>query len=87
MNNQTKTFNDICFQFQQNFINFFNNETSIPFLLKYYLINEIWKQILNHREQLKINYIQNNCFQTEEKSITIPIEQPKKNEKEEEQQS
>lgn len=84
MNNQKeKTFNDICFQFQQNFIDLFNNETLIPFLLKYYLINDIWKQILNHKEQLKINYTQNNYSQIKEKSITIPFKQPEKKEKEE----
>ncbi len=47
-----KTLEDICFEFQQSLIDIFNNEKNIPFLLKYYLIEEIWNNIQNHKQTI-----------------------------------
>ncbi len=33
------------FNFQRKIINTFNEETSLPFLLKYYLLKEIWEAV------------------------------------------
>lgn len=38
-------FNEICFKFQQEIVDIFNKEQNIPFLLKYYLIKDIWDNI------------------------------------------
>ena len=40
-----KTFEETCYNFQKNIIETFNNEKNIPFLLKYYLLKEIWEDI------------------------------------------
>ena len=40
-----KTFEEACYSFQKNIIETFNNEKNIPFLLKYYLLKEIWEDI------------------------------------------
>lgn len=42
---KNKTLEEICFEFQQKFLNIFNEEQKIPFLLKYYLTKEIWESI------------------------------------------
>lgn len=55
--------NLICKDFQGEIVNIFNNQTRIPFILKYYLIKQIWERI----EQKKI---ENDCaitaFQSQE---------------------
>ena len=33
------------FNFQRKIVNTFNEETSLPFLLKYYLLKEIWETV------------------------------------------
>lgn len=38
-------FNEICYNFQKQFIDIFNEEENIPFLLKYYLLKQIWEKI------------------------------------------
>ena len=43
--NDNKTFEEICYSFQKEMIETFNNENDIPFLLKYYLLKEIWEDI------------------------------------------
>lgn len=43
--NDNKTFEEICYSFQKKIIETFNNENDIPFLLKYYLLKEIWEDI------------------------------------------
>lgn len=43
--------NDVCYLFQKNIISIFNDQQRIPFLLKYYLIKDIWDNI----EQSKLN--------------------------------
>lgn len=41
----------ICYNFQKEIINIFNNQEKIPFILKYYLFKEVWETI----EQTKIS--------------------------------
>ena len=52
MEEEKKSFEDICFEFQQNLVNIFNDEENIPFLLKYYLIKEVWDSIQNNKIQM-----------------------------------
>ena len=48
-----KTFEETCYGFQKKVIETFNNEKNIPFLLKYYLLKEIWEDIQAYK--LKMN--------------------------------
>ena len=52
MEEEQKGFEDICFEFQQALIDVFHNEENIPFLLKYYLLKDIWDGIEKHRIEL-----------------------------------
>lgn len=52
--NENKTLNDICIDFQQDFINLFNNEQNIPFVLKYYLVKDIWENIQSTKTRMDI---------------------------------
>ena len=47
---EEKTFDEICYNFQKKIVDIFNNEEQIPFILKYYLMKDIWTNI----EQLKM---------------------------------
>ena len=38
-------FNKICYNFQKQFIDIFNGEENIPFLLKYYLFKQVWEKV------------------------------------------
>ena len=60
-----KDFEDVCFEFQQNIINIFNNQNNIPFFLKYYLIKEIWDQI--EKEKMRIDMeVRSKYFESHE---------------------
>lgn len=48
-----KTFEETCYDFQKKMVETFNNEQNIPFLLKYYLLKEIWEDVQNYK--LKMN--------------------------------
>lgn len=56
-----KSFNDICFEFQQTLIDVFNKEENIPFLLKYYLIKEVWDSVQKNKmtidKETRDNYL------------------------------
>lgn len=45
------------FNFQRKIIDIFNEETSLPFLLKYYLLKEIWETV-EHQKVLLDKQIQ-----------------------------
>lgn len=49
---ENKTLEEICFEFQQRFLDIFNEEQKIPFLLKYYLTKEIWESIEKHKIEI-----------------------------------
>ena len=49
MEEEQKGFEDICFEFQQALIDVFNNEENIPFLLKYYLMKEVWDSVQENK--------------------------------------
>lgn len=66
--NIEKTFEEKCYDFQQNLINVFNNEQDFPFLIKYFLIKEIWEDIQNQKSKMNeemYNKIQNQQLQQE----------------------
>ena len=66
--NMEKTFEEKCYDFQQNLINVFNNEQNFPFLIKYFLIKEIWEDIQNQKNKMNeemYNKIQNQQLQQE----------------------
>ena len=56
-----KSFNDICFEFQQTLIDVFNKEENIPFLLKYYLMKEVWDSVQKNKmiidKETRDNYL------------------------------
>lgn len=58
-----KSFNDICFEFQQTLIDVFNKEENIPFLLKYYLMKEVWDSVQKNKmtidKETRDNYLSN----------------------------
>ncbi len=63
-------FNEKCFKFQQDFINFFN-EQDLPFLLKYYLLNQVWEDILLNKKRL-------SSIKTSTKKIPITMQNQEK---------
>ena len=63
-------FNEKCFKFQQDFINFFN-EQDLPFLLKYYLLNQVWEDILLSKKRL-------SSIKTSTKEIPITMQNQEK---------
>ena len=66
--NMEKPFEEKCYDFQQNLINVFNNEQDFPFLIKYFLIKEIWEDIQNQKNKMNeemYNKIQNQQLQQE----------------------
>ena len=52
--NENKTLNDYCVEFQQKIIDLFNNEQNLPFVLKYYLIKDIWENIQTTKTKMDI---------------------------------
>lgn len=48
-----KTFEEACYDFQKKMVKTFNDEQNIPFLLKYYLLKEVWEDIQTYK--LKIS--------------------------------
>lgn len=86
-------FDKRCYDFKNNIINIFNKQENVPFLLKYYLIKQIWEQIKNHKQEIDNEYqVQKNNedFQIEKKqistSIDIPLAQIEKNNSKEEKE-
>ena len=63
-------FNSKCFNFQQQFVDFFNKEEGIPFLLKYYLIEQIWLNIVRTKDRI---YQQSKNEKTVQQTFDIPI--------------
>lgn len=55
-----KSFEDICFEFQQKFLDIFNEEKNIPFLMKYYLVKEIWDSIEKNKFQIDMQVRENH---------------------------
>lgn len=59
-------FNQICFNFQKNIINTFNQQNNIPFLLKYYLLKDIWDGIEKYRIELDMQ------AQQQDRKVSLP---------------
>ena len=60
--------NLICKDFQSAIVDIFNNQTQIPFILKYYLIKQIWEKIEQKKRE---NDYAITAFQSqEEKALT-----------------
>ena len=49
---EKETFEQICYKFKENITSIFNEEQRIPFLLKYYLIKDIWDKIQQHKKEV-----------------------------------
>lgn len=60
-------FNKKCYQFQQNIINMINNQTELPFLMKFYLIKQIWEDLSQMQKQV---FLEAN---TEQHQKTVPV--------------
>ena len=67
-----KSFEEICYDFQKNIINVFNEEKNLPFLLKYYLFKDIWDDI--ERNKMQLDQTMN---QKEAQNAETPSEEPK----------
>ena len=67
-----KKFEESCYNFQKSIIDIFNEE-KLPFLLKYYLIKEIWEDIERYKvksdQEMRVKMEQNkDPSKQEEKS-------------------
>ena len=60
--NTEKTFEESCYDFQQEIINTVNNERNLPFLIKYFIIKEIWEDV---QEQQQMRQFQQQPEQVE----------------------
>lgn len=80
--NNNLTLNDICYLFQKNIISIFNDQQRIPFLLKYYLVKDIWNGI--EQNKLNIDMEVHQKLEAKTKIITIG-EQQNQNEQNNEQ--
>lgn len=47
-------FEDKCFEFQQKIVDIINEEKQLPFLVKYYLIKQIWDSISERKMAIDI---------------------------------
>lgn len=50
--NTEKTFEESCYDFQQEIINTVNNERNLPFLVKYFIIKEIWEDVQTQKRKI-----------------------------------
>ena len=50
--NTEKTFEESCYDFQQEIINTVNDERNLPFLVKYFIIKEIWEDVKNQKRKI-----------------------------------
>ena len=50
--NTEKTFEESCYDFQQEIINTVNNERNLPFLVKYFIIKEIWEDVQAQKRKI-----------------------------------
>ena len=70
-NQEEKTFEDICYEFQKKIVDIFNEEEYIPFLLKYYLVKDIWENIEEHKNNIHIEVTARHLPKHE--NITVDI--------------
>lgn len=66
-----KSFNEICLEFQDNILKVFNEEENIPFLLKYYLMKDIWVSIEQGKAQMEMEARSNMPLEPIEKTINF----------------
>ena len=50
--NTEKTFEESCYDFQQEIITTVNNERNLPFLVKYFIIKEIWEDVQAQKRKI-----------------------------------
>ena len=50
--NTEKTFEESCYDFQQEIVNTVNNERNLPFLVKYFIIKEIWEDVQTQKRKI-----------------------------------
>ena len=66
---ENNSFENICYEFQTKLINIFNEEQQIPFLLKYYLLKEIWENVETGKLRLDAEFRKNNVEKTQQNEI------------------
>ena len=76
-----KSFEDVCFEFQQKFLDIFNEENNIPFLMKYYLVKEIWDSIEKNKFQIDMRVRENHPPKTHVINLEDGSEEEIENEK------
>lgn len=78
----------ICYNFQKEIINIFNNQKEIPFILKYYLFKEVWETIEQTKisKELQIRNIQESQKKTLITEIPVSNEFFQNNQKEQKNQ-
>lgn len=69
-----KSFDLICYNFQQKIIDIFNEQENIPFQLKYFLFKEIWKII--KEAKIKKDYEIQMLNNEQEKEISTQVSVP-----------
>lgn len=69
-----KSFDLICYNFQQKIIDIFNEQENIPFQLKYFLFKEIWKII--KEAKIKKDYEIQMLIGEQEKEISTEVSIP-----------
>jgi hypothetical protein len=72
------TFEDIGYEFQKKIVEDINSENRIPFLLKYYLIKEIWENIQENKLQLDMEVRKKHPLKPEVLTLNLKDEQEEK---------
>ena len=65
--------NLICKNFQNNLVNVFNNENNLPFILKYYLMQQVWQTVKQKKQE---NDYLLMSTKTEQRELTAEVPVP-----------
>lgn len=75
-----KSFEDICFEFQQKIVETFNEEKNISFLMKYYLMKEIWDNIQENKLKIDMQVRENHLPKAQVINLADDVDNEEKNE-------
>lgn len=73
------TFEDIGYEFQKKIVEDINSESRIPFLLKYYLIKEIWENIQENKLQLDMEVRKKHPLKPEVLTLNLKDQEKENN--------
>ena len=76
--NNKETIEEISYKFQNKILEVFNGEKKIPFLLKYFLLKEIWESVESTKVQVETRVI--NSFPPVVQTVEITGEEEKEKE-------